>query len=152
MQDLFAMMEASSTHGWWDWWMSGREVDARSQGFDDGQFEYMSPRFWEILGRDKAKDQIPDHPSSWQKLIHPDDLDAALAAFEAHVKTRGRVPFDLNARYPTPGGEWVTVRCRGEVVKWGDNGEPIRMIGTHTLVVEIESLGEQIKALGVVSA
>ncbi len=55
---LRKIMDVTSD-GYWDWHL-----------LDD--YEYMSPRFWDMLGHDPKTKR--HHPSEWQKLIDPDDL------------------------------------------------------------------------------
>lgn len=104
-----------------------------SEGYFDWliplDYEYMSPRFWEILGYDPKLKQ--HHPSEWQKLVHPDDLPRALGEFQHHVVSRGEHAFNLNLRYLHSRGEYVWIKCDGRVVEWSESGEPLRMVGTH---------------------
>jgi PAS domain S-box-containing protein len=113
----------ASSDGYWDWYIS-----------DD--YEYMSPRFWEILGIDyKTKTH---HPSEWQELIFPDDLEMALKNFNKHVKTKGKHPYNQEVRYLHSNGSTVYILCRGKVVEWNEDGSPHRMIGTHTDITELK--------------
>lgn len=114
------------TEGYWDWHL-------------DKDFEYMSPRFWEILGIDFRTKK--HHPSEWMDLIHPDDAKSVAQAFERHVQSEGVTPFDLKVRYRHSQGHWIWIRCAGQVIEWGPNKEAIRAVGTHrdvTLEVETE--------------
>lgn len=123
-ESSFSLMIDSSYDGYWDW-------------FIQEDYEYMSPRFWEILGY-KAHEK--EHkPSEWQELIFPEDLDIALENFDKHVKTKGKHPFHQTVRYKHKNRSTVHVVCKGKVIKW-DGDEPIRMIGTHTDVTEINDL------------
>lgn len=103
--------------GIWDWHIQS-------------DYAYMSPRFWEIFGY--AAHEMRHHPSEWQKIIDPRDLPKVLGLFEEHVRTRGEVPFDQQVRYRHKYGHWVTVRCRGRVIEWDAEGNPVRMVGSHT--------------------
>ena len=119
----FKYLAESGSDGFWDWWVQE-------------DYEYMSPRFWEILGY--APEEKMHHPSEWQALIFEDDLKVALANFDAHVKSRGKSPFYQEARYRHKDGSTVWVVCQGKVVEWGSEGEPIRMIGSHTDVTPLK--------------
>jgi len=108
-------IEASD--GFWDWHI-----------LDD--YEYMSPRFWEIFGIDyKTKKH---HPSEWRDLIHPEDLKSTLIGFKKHCDTKGDYPYAQEVRYKHSNGSWVTVFCKGCVIEWNEAGEATRMVGTHT--------------------
>lgn len=114
-----------------------RVLDFLEQGSLDGIWfwdlerpdeEWMSPRFWTLMGRDPAV--MPHQASAWQDLIHPDDLREALRNFEAHCADPDH-PYDQMVRYRHADGRWVTVRCRGLAIR-DDAGRPIRMLGAHT--------------------
>lgn len=106
-------------NGFWDWHIQE-------------DYEYMSPGFWQMFGYDKIEDNIPDHPSAWQNIIHPDDLKVALNNFNKHVETKGKHPYNQKVRYKHKNGQWIWVICKGRVIQWNSAGEPLRMIGVHT--------------------
>jgi PAS domain S-box-containing protein len=97
-------------------------------------YEYMSPRFWEMFGY--APHEKEHSPSAWQNMIHPEDLKVALEHLGRHVASRGEHPYCLETRYLHKNGSWVWVLCRGRVIEWGDDGSPVRMVGTHTDITE----------------
>lgn len=108
-----------STDGFWDWHLQE-------------DYEYMSPRFWEILGYDPSTKK--HKPSEWQKIIHPEDLKKALKIFDKHVTSKGVEKYRLVVRYKCgKSGGWIKLICRGKVIKW-DGLKPLRMVGTHTLL------------------
>lgn len=82
-QDVNTYIEAASD-GYWDWHIKE-------------DYEYMSPRFWQILGYDPKEKK--HHPSEWQKLIFPEDLEKVLTNFECHLATQGQHPFEQEVRY-----------------------------------------------------
>ena len=122
----------SSYDGYWDWHIQ------------DG-YEYMSPRFWEMFGID-PKTKKHD-PGEWQDIINQDDLKLALANFQKHVDTRGAHPYNQEVRYRHVDGHDVTVYCRGQVIEWSDDGQPLRMIGTHTDITMLKRTNQQLKTL-----
>ena len=89
--------------------------------------EYMSDRFWEVLGHDPAN--RAHKTSEWQDLIHPDDLKTAMRNFEAHCQDPSH-PYDQIVRYRSEAGRWVHVRCRGVALR-DETGRPVRLFGTH---------------------
>jgi signal transduction histidine kinase len=122
-------------------------------------YEYMSKRFWDILGynvndldfdeSNKAnyieKDKI-DYvkktnsslvPVSWQAMISEEDRNLAEQAFLNHVKSKGKDTYNVKIRYTHREGHQINIACRGNVVEWLDNGKPWRMIGTHTDITKI---------------
>lgn len=119
---------AASTDGIWDWRIQEN-------------YEYMSPRFWEIFGVNPTTKK--HDPQEWQGIIHQEDLPMVLANFDLHIKTKGRHPFYQEVRYHHSDGTTVWVICRGLVIEW-DGEIPIRMVGTHTDVtnIKVESLAK----------
>ena len=105
----------SATDGYWDWHIQE-------------DYEYMSPKFWEIMGYDPKTKKY--HPSEWQSLIHPDDLPIAIQNFNRHVESKGEHKYTQIVRYKHFQGHWIDILCRGEVIKWNGD-EPERMVGIH---------------------
>ncbi len=115
----------SQMAGYWDW-----NIPANT--------EYLSPAFKAMFGY--ADDEMENSPEAWQKIIHPDDLAGVLETFDAHVKSRGKVPYDNEVRYYHKDGSIVWVWCRGAVVEWANDGSAVRMVGCH---VDITALKER---------
>lgn len=119
--DLVHLMDLTSD-GVWEW-------------FPELNFEYMSVRFWDILGYDQS-DKI-ESPRAWMDYIHPDDQKLALETCEKHVESLGVHPYHQRVRYTHKLGHEVFVLCRGSVVDWLPDGRPWRLLGTHTDVTGV---------------
>ena len=52
---------------------------------DGGRLAYMSPQITGILGY--GPEELVDDPELWPSRIHPDDREAAIAAYDAHWHT-----------------------------------------------------------------
>ena len=120
----------STSDGCWDWHIS-----------DD--YEYMSPRFWEMFGY--SPDEKVHKPSAWHDMIFEEDLQTLNGSFKNHVKTHGQHPYRHEARFRHKDGSTVTVLRRGRVIEW-DGDKPIRMIGTHTDISELKRAEEELRA------
>lgn len=102
--------------------------------FMDKDYEYLSPRFKEILGY--KDNEMENHPDSWKKIIFPEDLERL---WEKVTKSfENNVPFIDSVRYKHKNGGTVHVLCRGYVYKRDDEGKPLIIVGTHTDVSELE--------------
>jgi len=120
----------NTTHdGIWDWHIP-----------DD--YEYMSPRFWQMLGYDPSEKK--HHPSEWRNLIFPEDLEIVERNLKSHCQSRGEIPFYQEVRYRHQDGKTVWVICRGSVVEWDETGNPVRMIGSHTDITELKAAQESL--------
>lgn len=129
-RELFDFFESASLDGVWYW-----DLEKPEQ-------EWMSPRFWEVLGYDPAERK--HLASEWQDLIHPEDLAPTLENFRRH-KADPKHPYDQMVRYRRPDGEWTVVRCRGLIIR-DDSGKPIRMLGCHTDVTALHRAQHELTA------
>ena len=120
----------STSDGYWDW-------------YPQQDYEYMSPRFWQMFGYEP--DEKPHKPSAWQDMIFAEDLAVALDNFQRHVATKGQHPYEQEVRFRHKNGSTITVLCRGKVIEWDSNGQPIRMIGTHTDITSIKEAEQRLQ-------
>lgn len=112
---IFDFLQQGSLDGIWYW------------DLENPDHEWLSPRFWEVLGYDPAtKEHLA---SEWADLINPDDLKVAIANFDAHLLD-SKHPYDQVVRYRHANGSTVWVRCRGVAIR-NEHGEPVRMLGAH---------------------
>lgn len=106
--------------GLWDWNVADGTV-------------FFSMRWKEILGY--GEDDIGNRLEEWERRIHPDDKVATLAAVQAYLE--GETPFYTNEhRVSCKGGGYKWILDRGMVVTRGEDGKPLRVIGTHSDIDE----------------
>jgi len=115
LRNIVKVIDAS-TDGYWDWNMQTGD-------------EFMSAKFWGTLG---YKPGNVHELKSWMKLIHPDDLTKVENNLKHHLADPHNVPYYNLVRYMHREGHDVSVICRGSIVEWDDEGNPVRMVGTHT--------------------
>jgi two-component system CheB/CheR fusion protein len=104
--------------------------------------EYLSPSFKALFGY--ADHELPNHATTWQRLIHPDDLGRTLESIREH--TLHGTPFILPVRYRHKNGSIVWVLTRGVALK-GADGRPVRMVGTHTDITDLKRGEEALRLL-----
>ncbi|MBE9176267.1 PAS domain-containing protein [Synechocystis salina LEGE 06155] len=102
--------------GYWDWDIVNNH-------------EYMSPRLKKMFGY--REDELSNTPTTWKKLIEPQDLPKVKNSFLAHVHSRGRIPFYQEIRCRHRDGSTVWVICTGKVIRWDFHHQPLRVIGCH---------------------
>ena len=104
-------------------------------------------RWAEMLGYDLA--EIEQSVSSWERLVHPDDIAKAYADLQAHMN--GETEFYENVhRMKHRDGHWIYILDRGRVAEWDDEGNAIRFTGTHTDITREKEA--ELKALAAVKA
>ncbi|MFB2553234.1 sensor domain-containing protein [Ensifer soli] len=107
----------SSIQGVWD------------HDFGHGEL-YYSPT-WKRLRGLPADSEVDGALESWIKNVHPDDRARVLASIE--LQESGRAAFNIfEYRERHADGHWVWIESRGASVEWGEDGKPLRVIGTDT--------------------
>lgn len=113
--ERMAIISRGADLGTWHW-----NVETGAVVFDERWASMLGYRLDEVVG----------HVSSWETLVHPDDLPRVRAVLEAHLE--GRTPFyDCEHRLRHKDGHWVWVLDRGKVVERAPDGRPLVATGTH---------------------
>lgn len=117
-EDYIVLKEVLDTaySGYWDWNITNNT-------------EYLSKGFKSMFGYEE--DEMESSPEAWQAIAFQEDLPEMFAAFNRHAASHGAVPFKSVLRFHHRNGSTVHVLCSGSVVEWGENGEPLRALGTH---------------------
>ena len=97
-----------------------------------------SDEFRHLLGF-KNENDFPSVMSSWSDRLHPDDKEAALIAFAAHLNDKtGKTPFDITYRLKTKSGEYRHFRAFGDTLR-DDRGLAVRVAGAlEDITLEVE--------------
>jgi diguanylate cyclase (GGDEF)-like protein/PAS domain S-box-containing protein len=115
------------------------------QNLDSSEMYYVSPAYETIWGR--TCDSLYANPASWGDSIHPEDLERAIASYDA-----GRLTgFDHEFRIVRPDGELRWIQVRGFPIADGD-GQPYRIAGVATDITERKLAESKIKRLNRVYA
>ncbi len=121
---------------------SQQRLDMAIKGTNAGTWDWriregltiFNDRWAEIIGY-SLEELDPVSIETWENFTHPDDLMVSNANLEEHF--RGETEFyDCRVRMQHKQGHWVWIWDRGRVVERGENGEPLRMIGTHVDITE----------------
>lgn len=119
-----------SNLGVWDWNLAEGTV-------------FFSSHWKSILGY--AEQDIGNSRDEWVALIHPDDLEATMAAVQAYLD--GKTPDYANEhRVRSKDGHYKWILDRGTVVSRSDDSRPLRMIGTHADISERKQAEETLLA------
>jgi len=122
------------------------------EGAGDGVWDWHVPTDKVIYSRQYKEmhgfsdDDIVANTEAWQQRIHPDDR--ALVAANVHDCLTGKTASYFNEhRISCKDGSLKWVLARGMVVSRDDDGQPLRMIGTHTDITERKTIEERIRHL-----
>jgi signal transduction histidine kinase/ActR/RegA family two-component response regulator len=92
--------------------------------------EYLSPRFWKLLGQPTPNDSA-GNPGQWRQFLPADEQRLVSDGLKAHVESAGEIPFRMDLRFQHASGQSVWLRCEAWVIAWDENGKPLRVVGTH---------------------
>lgn len=114
--------------GTWDWNLVTGELT-------------INDRWAKMLGY--GKEEIEPHAGSWERLVHPDDLPAAMAALTAHLEGRSDF-FESEYRLQTKSGTWKWIHDAGRIVAHDPTGKPLRAAGIHLDITKNKELEQRV--------
>lgn len=114
--------------GIWDWNLKTNEV-------------FFSTRWKEMLG---YKDhEVSNGWNEWTELIHPDERDWVLQAFQDHFAKK--IPFYVcEYRVQCQDGGYKWILDRGQAL-WDASGDIVRMVGSYTDITDRKQADEELK-------
>lgn len=92
--------------------------------------EFLSPRFWKLLGQPVPVDPHGEPGQSWQ-FLNADDKRAVGESLKALLDSQGEIPFRLELHFQHANGQPIWLRCEAWVIAWDEAGKPLRVVGTH---------------------
>jgi PAS domain S-box-containing protein len=108
-------------------------LDATNDGLWDWHIPtgktYCSPMYFRMLGYEPRdfSDDMNDH---FIRLLHPQDHDRVLSTIQEQIRSAGSYEIEFRMRAHTGDYRWIL--SQGRVVERNEQGEPIRVVGTHS--------------------
>lgn len=102
--------------GLWDWNLESNHV-------------YYSPLWKSMLGYEAT--ELPNHLSTWEKIVHPDDKDNVLTSIQQYIDGETS-SFEVDMRMLHKKGHYIYVLSRAFLVVDEKTQKPKRIVGTHT--------------------
>lgn len=113
----------------------------------------FNERWAEICGY-RLEELEPVSIQTWLNLAHPEDLAESERLLNAHFDGTQQ-EYDFRCRMRHKDGHWVWVHDRGRVFEWTEDGQPLRMYGTHADISEemanLQKMQQQNTALGILN-
>jgi len=115
-EERFRLTVQSVNDGIWDWRCDRNEA-------------YFSPQWKAMLGYSDS--ELPNKPSLWVELLHPDDRARATATQESYLRESNDT-FQQEFRLRCKDGSYRWILSRAKVVERDAAGRPLRVVGSHT--------------------
>lgn len=89
----------------------------------------VNTEYAEMLGYDPLI--FRETNAQWIERLHPEDQARVAHVYQAYVA--GNIPdYQVEFRQRTKNGDWKWILSIGKIVAWDEEGQPLRMLGTHT--------------------
>ncbi len=123
-------------------------------GAGDGMWDWnpqtdkavFSKRWKEMLGY--AENEFADTGAAWVEHLHPDDKDRMLTVVQESFAS-DRPLYVVEFRMRCKDGSWKWILGRGKLISRDGDGNPSRMIGTHTDITARKLAQDEILRLNI---
>ncbi|MEG4442660.1 PAS domain-containing protein [Microcoleus sp. AT9_B5] len=116
-EERYQLTLESVNEGIWDWRIQTNTI-------------YFSPQWKAMLGY--QDNEIINLFSSWETLVHPDNLQPILDSLEDYLKSGNNEPYSWEFQMRHKNGSYRWILSRGRVVERDAEGQPLRLVGSHT--------------------
>ena len=102
----------------------------------------FSKRYQEMLGY--AKGEFLGTFNEWLDHVHPDDRAGVVETLQSYFDRKIPI-YATEFRMQCKSGRYIWISARGMVVSRTADGDPMRMIGTHTDITERKRIDEEVQ-------
>ena len=127
-EERFTLAMQAASDGLWDWNIQT-------------QVTYLSPQWKAMLGY--ADQELDNSFATWERLVDEDGRVWAMALINDCLCGRSN-GFKTEFQMQHKDGHWVDILSRGTIVR-GQNGEPLRMVGTHVDITERNAIARKLE-------
>ena len=106
MENIYKTIFEDTIAGFWDWDIAAETI-------------YLSPGYKAMFGY--AENELSNSIASWKSLIHQQDLHLIINSIADQIKSRGKVPHNVEARFIHKNRSVTWVMCIGSVTVWEGN-------------------------------
>ncbi len=89
-------------------------------------------------------EELDPHIRTWERLVHPDDMPAVMAAVSAHLRGETSI-YSCEHRLRTKSGTWRWVFASGQVLARDAEGAPLRAAGIHFDISDRKELEDTLR-------
>lgn len=104
---------------------------------------YLSPAMKKMFGYEDS--EIDNTFFAARKLVFKEDDSMLDECLKKHIDSHGLIPFSCEVRNYHKNGSTVWVVCKGKVIEWDADGNPIRLVGCNIDITEQKQAQEALK-------
>lgn len=127
---VFQTILENSSIGYWD-----RDIPSGKS--------YMSPAMKRMFGYED--NDFDNTFLAAQNLVFSEDIPLVEECLKKHIDSHGLIPFSCEIRNYHKNGSTVWVLCKGKVIEWDDDGNPIRLVGCNIDITEQKQAEKALK-------
>ncbi len=121
-------------------------MESANQGFYDLNVQtgeaIVSPEYATMLGYDP--EEFVETNAAWRERLHPDDTKKVYDVYTDYIS--GKFPeYRVEFRQHCKNGDWKWILSQGRLVAWDSDGQPLRMLGTHTDITDRMRVEEELQ-------
>ncbi len=129
-EERYSKITLATNDGIWDWDLVTNDV------FFDAQYYTMSGYM---------VDEFPHRLEEFQNRIHPDDVDRVMQTAQDHLDNKID-QFVVEFRFQRKDSSWHWILGRGKIIEQDHQGNPLRMVGTHTDITSRKQVEHELEA------
>ncbi|WP_339784846.1 PAS domain S-box protein [uncultured Imperialibacter sp.] len=136
---------------------SNEKLEMVLEGADLGIWD-LNVQTWEAQYNEQLKemlgysaDEMDGSQATWQSLVYPADLEAALGSIKKHINGETEM-IDMEYRMRHKDGHWVWIHNRGKVMERHAGGRPVRALGTHLDITHRKLAEAELQKLSLVAS
>jgi len=107
----------------------------------------INERWAEIIGFTLEELQ-PVNIETWIFYTCKEDLKKSTELLQEHFDGKSEF-YDFECKMKHKNGNWVWVRDRGKVMEWDNNGNPLKMFGTHCDITKNKETEDKIREMAI---
>ncbi|MEW8351712.1 MAG: EAL domain-containing protein [Candidatus Thiodiazotropha taylori] len=82
--------------------------------------------------------------AKWLERLHPDDVERVGQVYLDYIGGKSE-EYRVEFRQKRKSGDWIWILSIGRIVDWLQDGQPLRMLGTHTDITKLKDAQEKVR-------
>ncbi len=119
----------AANDGMWDWYLETGKT-------------FFDARYFTMAGY--KVDDFPHNFFEFKRRAHPSDYDEIIRRLRDHLEGKTE-RFTAEFRFKRKDGSWMWILGRGKIAERNEDGDPVRLLGTHTDITELKKIQNDLR-------